>query len=230
MNIKIRKFFDEIASTYDRTNRLMTFGLDVHWRRAAARTAADSSAGPWLDVCCGTGDMTRELSKLAGPGTKIIGADFSKPMLDAALRKSYHRPVRFALTDVGMLPFPDGAFDRLTLAFATRNLHSDRETLVRVFCEFRRVLKPGGMFVNLETTGIRSRPMRALMRIYLNGCVRRIGGGISGSRPAYAYLSGSIRTFFTAGELSEILLEAGFSSVNYERLLTRVVAVHAAVK
>jgi demethylmenaquinone methyltransferase / 2-methoxy-6-polyprenyl-1,4-benzoquinol methylase len=230
MNVIIQKFFNEIASTYDLTNRLVTFGLDVHWRRAAARIAADSSAGPWLDVCCGTGDMTRELSGLAGPGTRIFGADFSKPMLDIALRKSYRNPVRFALTDAGMLPFPDGAFDRVTLAFATRNLNSDRETLVRTFREFRRVLRPGGRFVNLETTGIRSRLLRTLVRIYLEGFVRRLGGRISGSKPAYAYLAGSIGTFYTAGKLNEILLEAGFSSVTHRRLSPLVVAVHSAVK
>lgn len=230
MNFKIRKFFNEIASTYDLTNRLVTFGLDVHWRRAAARIAADSSAGPWLDACCGTGDMTRELSGLAGPGTLIFGADFSRPMIDLALRKSYRLPVRFALTDAGTLPFADGTFDRVTIAFATRNLHSDRETLVRTFREFRRVLKPDGIFVNLETTGIRSRFLRTLVRIYLEGFVRGIGGRLSGSTPAYAYLAGSIRTFYTAGELDEILLEAGFSSVTHKRLMTRVVAVHAAVK
>jgi demethylmenaquinone methyltransferase/2-methoxy-6-polyprenyl-1,4-benzoquinol methylase len=174
--------------------------------------------------------MMLELSGLAGPCTRIIGADFSMPMLDIAIRKPYRVPVVFTLADVGMLPFREAAFDRVTLCFATRNLNSDRETLVRTFREFRRVLKPGGRFVNLETTGIRSRPLRTLVRVYLEGWVKRLGGRISGSRPAYAYLSGSIGTFYTAGELDEILLEAGFSSVIHKRLLTRVVAVHAAAR
>jgi demethylmenaquinone methyltransferase/2-methoxy-6-polyprenyl-1,4-benzoquinol methylase len=229
MNTKIRKFFNEIASTYDLTNRLMTFGLDVHWRRRAARIAAQPGKGLWLDVCCGTGDMIRELSGIAKPGTRIVGADFSKSMLDIALRKTYQGPVHFMLSDVLTLPFPDHTFDRVTLAFATRNLHLDRESLVSAFREFRRVLKPGGRFVNLETTGIRSRLIRALMRIYLDRFVGRIAGFISGSKPAYAYLAGSIRTFYSAKELRNLLLEAGFSSVEFRKLFPAVVAVHVAV-
>jgi demethylmenaquinone methyltransferase/2-methoxy-6-polyprenyl-1,4-benzoquinol methylase len=230
MKKEIKKLFTEIASTYDLTNRLATFGLDVLWRRRAARIAAESGGLLWLDVCCGTGDLTRELSALAEPGTGIFGADFSKPMLDIALRKPYRRPVRFLLSDAGKLPFPDCTFDCVTLGFATRNLHSDGEALIRAFREFRRVLKPGGRFLNLETTGILSRLMRTVVRIYLDGFVRTIGGRLSGSKPAYAYLAGSIRTFYTAGELKKILSEAGFSSVVFKRLLTRVVAVHVAVR
>jgi demethylmenaquinone methyltransferase/2-methoxy-6-polyprenyl-1,4-benzoquinol methylase len=146
MKNKINKFFSEIASTYDLTNRLMTFGLDVFWRRRAARIAAESGGSLWLDVCCGTGDMIRELSGFAEPGTRIFGADFSKPMLDLAVRKPYQGPVRFVLSDVQTLPFPDCTFDCITIGFATRNLHSDRESLVRAFREFRHVLKPGGRF------------------------------------------------------------------------------------
>lgn len=230
MNPKIRTFFSEIASTYDLTNRLMTFGLDVYWRRRAARIVAESGGSLWLDVCCGTGDMTRELSGLSEPGTRIFGADFSKPMLDLAVRKPTKGPVRLVLSDVQTLPFPDGTFDCVTIGFATRNLHSDRESLVRAFREFCRVLKPGGRFLNLETTGIRSPMMRILIRIYLDGCVKVMGGRVSGSKPAYSYLAGSIRTFYTAGELKEILLNAGFSSVYFKRLPTCLVAVHVAVK
>ena len=116
MNPKIRILFSEIASTYDLTNRLMTFGLDVFWRRRAARIAAESGGSLWLDVCCGTGDMIRELSGFAEPGTRIFGADFSKPMLDLALRKPCRGPVRFVLSDARTLPFPDGAFDCVTKA------------------------------------------------------------------------------------------------------------------
>ncbi len=230
MNNKIRKFFNEIAPTYDLMNRFMTLGLDIRWRRGAARIAAASADGFWLDVCCGTGDMIRQLSETAAPGTRIFGADFSKPMLDLAVRKSAGRAVRIVLSDVRTLPFPDRTFDRVTLAFATRNLHSDRESLLRAFREFRRVLKPSGKFVNLETTGIRSRPMRILVRIYLDGCVRAIGGRVSGSKPAYAYLAGSIRTFYDAEELRNLMLEAGFSSAAFRKLFPAVVAVHTAVK
>jgi len=230
MNTEIKKLFNGIAPVYDLTNRLMTFGLDVRWRRTAARTAAASAKGPWLDVCCGTGGMLGELSSAAGPGTVIIGADFSMPMLDIALRKPFHGPVRFVLSDVRSLPFQDGCFDRVTLAFATRNLHSEPESLISAFREFQRVLKPGGKFVNLETTGIRSRLPGILVRIYLDGVVRGIAGLLSGSRPAYAYLADSIRTFYSAEELKNLLMDAGFSIVEFRKLFPAVVALHTAIK
>jgi demethylmenaquinone methyltransferase / 2-methoxy-6-polyprenyl-1,4-benzoquinol methylase len=229
-NRPLREIFGEVAGTYERVNRVLTLGLDRPWRRAAAKRAARGGGTRWLDVCSGTGEMAENLSRRAAADVEIVALDFSRPMLTRARAKSMARPVEFVLGDVKRLPFPDGAFDLVTISFATRNINLSRQVLTATCAEFLRVLRPGGRFVNLETSQPGSRIVRALFHSYVKLLVKRVGTKISGSRAGYAYLSTTIPRFYGAEELTGILREAGFASVSCKRLFFGAAAIHTSVK
>jgi demethylmenaquinone methyltransferase/2-methoxy-6-polyprenyl-1,4-benzoquinol methylase len=224
----LRELYTELAGTYEKTNRVLTLGLDRAWRRKAARQAARGGGAAWFDVCAGTGEMAQALSRLAPAGTRIVALDFSLPMLSCARSKAMAAPTAFVLGDVKKLPLADASVDLVTVSFATRNLHLSRDVLIATFREFRRVLRPGGRFMNLETSQPRLRIVRALFHAYAAVVVRRVGHRLSGSRAGYAYLAASMRTFYAAPELAAILGEAGFFPVKITPLLFGAAAVHLA--
>jgi demethylmenaquinone methyltransferase / 2-methoxy-6-polyprenyl-1,4-benzoquinol methylase len=227
----LRDIFAGLASTYERVNHVLTLGRDVGWRRAAARDAVRGGGSLWLDVCSGTGDMARELRRRAEPGTRIVALDFCRPMLaESVARPPQGGSFEFVLADVRALPFPEGAFDLITISFATRNINLSPPILEETFREFRRVLKPGGRFVNLETSQPGTRWMRFFFRAYVKAVVRTVGRRISGSDAGYVYLSSSMRQFYSAEDLATILGRAGFARVSFRRLLFGAAAVHRAAK
>jgi len=226
----LRDLYTELADTYERTNRILTLGLDRIWRRRAARRAAAGGGGLWLDVCSGTGEMAQDLSRRAPAGARIVAADFSREMLAYARTKSFAVPVVFVLADVKRLPLPDASVDLVTVSFATRNLTPSRDVLAATFCEFFRVLKPGGRFMNLETSQPRNAVVRMLFHAYAALVVKRLGFRLSGSRAGYAYLAASMRGFYGAAELAVILGEAGFAPVTAAPLMFGASAIHLALK
>jgi demethylmenaquinone methyltransferase/2-methoxy-6-polyprenyl-1,4-benzoquinol methylase len=230
MSDRLKDLFAEVAPTYERANQVLTLGLDRRWRRAAARWAARAGGRLWLDVCSGSGDMARALLHHAGRETRVIAVDFCLPMLRQALDPE-REPRPLAVSgNVCRLPFPEGIFDLVTLAFGTRNLNLSRPVLGDTFREFHRVLKPGGIFINVETSQPRSRIIRSLFHAYVKAAVRPIGSRISGSLPGYAYLASSIPKFYSAESLASLLEEAGFSDVTWKRLFLGAAAVHLAEK
>jgi len=225
----VREIFAEVPRTYERANRVLTFGFDGAWRRSAARAAAEAGGSAWLDVCTGTGDMAVALERrMSGRGI-VVGADFSRPMLRKAAERSRGRAIALVEAAAGSLPFRDGTFDLVTMSFATRNCNTSRGALIGVFAELRRVLRPGGILLNLETSQPPSGVVRALFHRYARSGVARIGRFISGSRAGYAYLSYTLSRFYDADELASVIAEAGFSSVSYRRLTLGVAALHRAV-
>ncbi len=226
----IKKIFCKIPDSYELVNHVLTLGLDIRWRSRAARAAAIAGGERWLDVCSGTGEMAALLHGSAGHGTVVVAVDFSPPMLSKVRDKPGGDAVLPCIGDVRTLPFPDDAFDLVTISFATRNLNSDRTVLLECFREFRRVLKPGARFVNLETSQPPLKAVRKLFHMYVRLTVRRVGSMLSGSPEAYAYLSHTIPRFFNAEELSSLLSEAGFSTVRFSRMSLGISAVHTAVK
>lgn len=229
-NRPLQEIFGEVAETYELVNRVLTLGLDRPWRRTAAKRAVRDRGTRWLDVCSGTGEMAQELSRRAGGGVEIVALDFSLQMLSRARAKVMARPVAFVMGDVKRLPFPDGTFDLVTISFATRNINLSREVLTATYAEFRRVLRPGGRFVNLETSQPRRRIVRSLFHAYIKVIVKRVGTRISGSRAGYAYLATTIPRFYGAVELAGILKDAGFASVAVKPLLLGAAAIHIARK
>ncbi len=230
MNRPLQEIYAEIADGYEAVNRVLTLGLDRGWRRRAARRAAAGGGILWLDVCSGTGEMAQNLSRLAPAGTRLVALDFSWPMLSHGRTRILDAPTVFALGEAAHLPFPDNCYDLITISFATRNVNLSREILTATFGEFLRALKPGGRFMNLETSQPRNSLIRGLFHLYADLVVRRVGRRLSGSRSGYAYLAASMRNFYGAGELAAILRAAGFASVSVKRLLFGAAAVHLAHK
>lgn len=226
----VRKIYSEVADTYELVNHVLTLGLDIYWRKKAARIAASADGRTWLDVCSGTGEMAQNLSRHAEEGVKIISVDFSAPMLSKAKKKKNHADISFVEAEARRLPFPDETVDLVTISFATRNISSSQDYLTSHLREFRRVLRQGGRFVNLETSQPSSWLLRRFFRFYVNLVVKPIGTLISGSNAGYSYLSFTIPRFYPADELSTIINQAGFSKVQYIKLFFGAAAIHIAEK
>jgi demethylmenaquinone methyltransferase / 2-methoxy-6-polyprenyl-1,4-benzoquinol methylase len=226
----IRKIFSEVPHSYELVNHILTLGLDIFWRRKAAKIAATGGGGMWMDICSGTGEMTFYLSRLAPERTQVFVVDFALPMVEHALKKKDAHKIFFILSDINALPFPDKTFDLVTISFATRNINLNREGLLQSLQEIKRILKSKGRFVSLETSQPSSSLIRKLFHIYVRLAIKPIGQIISSSKSAYTYLSFTIPRFYSAEEFAEILLQAGFAQVTFKRELFGVAAVHKAVK
>jgi len=226
----IKKIFAEVPATYERINHILTLGLDTVWRKRIAKLASTIKPETCVDMCSGTGETAAYLSKYLPQETKITAVDFSPEMLAEAKKKPMAHKVEFVISDIKNLPFPDNQFDLVTMSFATRNINLDKETLTSSFAEYYRVLKPGGHFINLETSQPPNAIIRKLVHLYINIFIKRIGQKISGSKTGYAYLANSIPRFYSAEELAQIMKDAKFEKVNFKRLLFGVAAIHHAVK
>ena len=230
-NSFVQEVFSEVPETYERVNAVLTLGMDGLWRRKAARLAAENAKpGMWADMCTGTGETAMYLCRLAPTETKVHAVDFSEPMMAEARKKKEADRIEFVLADVKNLPFPDNHFDLLTISFATRNLNLNKETLTSTFAEFLRVLKPGGLFVNLETSQPSSAIVKAGFHLYTKLFVKQLGSKLSGSELGYSYLSKTIPRFYPAPILTDILKDAGFNKVTQKRLMFGVTAIHMAWK
>ncbi|MCM2267177.1 MAG: ubiquinone/menaquinone biosynthesis methyltransferase [Elusimicrobiales bacterium] len=227
--LAIAGFYDGIYLFYELVNSLLTFGLDLYWRARAARLAvrAAPAARLALDVCCGTGDFSRALQKAFGPGLAVTGTDLSEAMLSVARAKT--PGAAFLKAEAKELPFPDGSFDLVTISFATRNLNIDRPLLLAALREFRRVLKPGGVFLQVETTQPANPVLRFLMHAYVRLVIGLLNLLSPKSRSSYTFLKNTILNFYPAAAFDGVLLEAGFTSASHTILCPGPVAVHTAV-
>jgi demethylmenaquinone methyltransferase/2-methoxy-6-polyprenyl-1,4-benzoquinol methylase len=204
--------------------------LDIFWRRKAAKIAVEGRGSKLLDICTGTGETAVNLLHSIDDGTMVVAADFSEPMIRKLAEKPESNRILLTLADASSLPFPDDTFDAITISFATRNISVSQDFRTKCFSEFHRVLKPGGLLVNIETSQPPSRFIRRLFHSYVRAFVRPMANVISGSKASYAYLMNSIINFCDAKELSDSILQAGFSQVEFDLLLFGIVAVHKATK
>ena len=225
----IQRMYTRIDHGYELVNHLFSLWLDVRWRAVAARQAAERGGARWLDLCTGTGEMAAALSRRAPPGTQVVALDFSAPMLHRARAKRDATDVGFVLGDAGRLPFGDGAFDLVTISFATRNLRG-AGPLETFFSEVHRVLAPGGSFVHLETSQPEGDLTGRLFRGYVRAAVTPIGRLVTGAAGPYRFLTTSVLRFHGARELTDILEESGFDEVTVDPMLLGAVAIHHAVK
>lgn len=214
----VRGMFDRIAPVYDVMNHVMTAGLDRRWRKLAVREVV------WpgdrvLDACCGTGDLAVEAERHGG---RVVGLDFSEPMLERARRKS--GAIEWVQGDALALPFGDGEFDAATVGFGVRNL-ADLEGGLR---ELARVLRPGGKLAVLEITRPRG-VMKPFFRLWFDVVVPFLGRVLPGGK-AYTYLPASVRRFPGPDDLSALFERAGFESVRYRLLGGGIVALHVGEK
>ena len=230
MNLKLRELYDLLPPSYELINSIMTLGMDKSWRRRTVELAKDDSPPDTeqfcLDLCCGTGDTIVELKRLL-PSASIIGADFSFAMLSRAKAKEVSE-TEYTLAAAEQLPFACETFDVVTMTFATRNVKTSKQVLIKAFAEIKRVLKPDGCFVTVETSQPPSAFIGFFFRLYVRLFVTPIGLLFSGVKDGYVYLTNSILSFYKAEELSELLKDAGFSRVEYEHLLFGGIAIHRA--
>jgi demethylmenaquinone methyltransferase / 2-methoxy-6-polyprenyl-1,4-benzoquinol methylase len=220
--------FDRVAARYDLLNSLMSAGLHHRWRERAADQAQLGPGDAALDVCCGTGDLTLELAGRVAPDGRVVGCDFSEPMLDLARDKARGRGapgVRFEWADALNLPYDAGRFDAVTVGFGVRNF-ADRDRGLR---EMARVLRPGGRLVVLEFTRPRRPPFSTFYSLWFDR-IAPILGRISDDPEAYAYLAESVRSFPAPRGLAEKMdRAAGLERIRYTILAGGIVTIHTGI-
>jgi demethylmenaquinone methyltransferase/2-methoxy-6-polyprenyl-1,4-benzoquinol methylase len=205
----IRKMFDSIAPTYDFLNRLLSFGIDRTWRNHVARLAGDFKNKILLDVCSGTGDLSKVFIKKEA---RVVSLDFSIEMLLIGRNKGWLKN-ELITGDASVLPFKKSAFDFLTIAFGIRNIPD----IERFLSESARVLKKDGKLLILELTRPENKFYGFLYKFYLGMLLPFIGGIISRDRNAYKYLAKTIETFIDPDTLAQMIISKGFSEVKLIR-------------
>lgn len=219
--------FDKISGIYDRLNRIISLGLDVGWRKKIIRMALDARPVAALDVATGTGDLA---VALGASGVAVTAIDLSPMMIEQAnvkiAKHGLQDSVKALVADCESLPFSEGSFDVATVAFGIRNF----ENLERGLLEIRRVLRPGGRFLILET----SVPANPLVRLgyyaYCRAFLPLVGRLFSKDENAYSYLSRSAKVFPHGAALNEILEAQGFAKVENRPQSLGVVSIYRAEK
>jgi demethylmenaquinone methyltransferase/2-methoxy-6-polyprenyl-1,4-benzoquinol methylase len=198
---RVREMFDQIAPRYELVNHVMTMGMDSRWRRRAVRDLRLPPGSTVLDVATGTGDFARELRR---QDLRAVGVDLSFGMLAAGGDESRVQ------ADASELPFEDASFDGVTCGYGLRNFTD----LAACLGEMARVTRPGGRICLLELAEPRSVPWRWGFRVWFRRIVPLVGSVLSDAA-AYRYLPASTAYLPDADALSEMLRDAGYSSVNH---------------
>jgi len=220
--------FNKIARTYDFINRLITFGMDVNWRKHLISHIPDS-ATQLLDIASGTMDVALTAAKKHPNLTSIVALDMAENMLDIGLEKCEKAGVnniQKKVADIHDLPFESNTFDAASVSFGIRNF----EHLDRAFSETHRVLKDDGLFLILESCQPANPFMKFFNGIYLNTWVRLMGILFSGHGDSYGYLAKSIQSFHTPQQLKLALLSAGFKNVTIRYFMFQSVQLIHATK
>lgn len=208
---QVAKMFDTISGEYDGLNRVISFGIDVKWRKKVVKIVDQTNPKSILDIATGTGDLAIALAKTNAD--KIIGLDISSGMLDIGkqkiLKEKLEKTIDMVLADSENMPFEDNTFDAITVAFGVRNF----ETLEKGLKEILRVLKPNGIFVILETSVPTKTPFKQGYKLYTKHMLPIIGKMFSKDNNAYTYLSESASVFPYGEALNNILRKTGFINV-----------------
>jgi demethylmenaquinone methyltransferase/2-methoxy-6-polyprenyl-1,4-benzoquinol methylase len=208
---QVTKMFDTISGDYDGLNRVISFGIDVKWRKKVVNIVKETNPETILDIATGTGDLAINLARTHA--RKIIGLDISSGMLDIGKekikKKGLENKIEMVLGDSENMPFEDNCFDAITVAFGVRNF----ETLENGLKEILRVLKPEGCFVILETSMPTKTPYKQGYNFYTKNILPVIGRLFSKDKSAYKYLCESASVFPYGEALNNILRKIGFISV-----------------
>ncbi|HMB64243.1 MAG TPA: bifunctional demethylmenaquinone methyltransferase/2-methoxy-6-polyprenyl-1,4-benzoquinol methylase UbiE [Eudoraea sp.] len=225
---QLRQMFDTISGKYDGLNRIISFGIDVKWRKRVVRILQAKKPVSILDIATGTGDLAIHLKDTGA--AKIIGLDISPGMLQVGRKKVADRKlqdtINMVLGDSEDLQFPDRHFDAVTVAFGVRNF----ENLEKGLSEIYRVLKPEGTLVILETSVPSRTPYRQGYRIYTRYILPLIGKLFSKDRSAYTYLSESAAVFPYGEDFNNILGKIGFIAMENRPQTFGVASIYVATK
>ncbi|MCM3361796.1 demethylmenaquinone methyltransferase [Niallia sp. Sow4_A1] len=224
---KVHNVFEKIYGNYDRMNSLISFQQHKLWRKDTMKRMNVPKGSACLDVCCGTADWTISLAEQVGPNGEVIGLDFSENMLSIGKQKTAeYKNIQLIHGNAMELPFADNHFDFVTIGFGLRNV-PDYLTVLK---EMRRVVKPGGMVVCLET----SQPTMPIFRqgyyMYFRYIMPIFGKLFAKSYKEYSWLQESARDFPGMKELAMMFEEAGLKRVGYKAYFGGVAAVHFGYK
>jgi demethylmenaquinone methyltransferase / 2-methoxy-6-polyprenyl-1,4-benzoquinol methylase len=226
---QIREMFDTIAPRYDFLNHLLSFGIDIRWRKAAIAGIGCRDGGIILDIATGTGDMALAAAEAVNQSARIVGLDFCENMIRIARTKvaatAYRDRISFGVASCEALPFRDNTFDAATIAFGIRNV-VDRGMGLR---EILRVLTPGGRLVILEFSNPKSTITRTAYHFYLCRLLPFIGGIFSDSR-AYRYLPDTVLEFPDQDDFKKMMSAAGFEKTRHADYSFGIVTVYVGEK
>jgi len=227
---QVARMFDGISGRYDLLNRLLSMGIDIRWRRVALRMLRERGLpARVLDVATGTADLALALATDL-PEAEVIGVDLSEGMLGVGRQKvernGLRSRVRLEQADAENLPFEDGSFDAVTVAFGVRNF----ENLDKGLGELQRVLRPGGHLMVLEFSRPTSPLVKGLMNLYSRSLMPALGGWLSKDRAAYAYLPASVQVFPEGDAFEQRLKQAGLQPLRQRRLSMGISSVYIARK
>lgn len=225
---QVTQMFDTISGNYDGLNRVISFGIDIKWRKKVLNLVAARNPNNILDIATGTGDLAILMAQTNA--TKIIGLDISSGMLEVGkkkiLDKKLENKIEMIVGDSENMPFPDNYFDAITVSFGIRNF----ETLDKGLAEILRVLKPNGIFVILETSNPTKTPYKQGYKFYTKNILPIIGKIFSKDDVAYGYLSESASVFPFGEVLNNILRKIGFIEVQDMPQTFGVATIYTATK
>ena len=225
---QVAQMFDNISGNYDNLNRVISFGIDIKWRKKVLKIVSDKKPKVILDIATGTGDLAILMAQTNAE--KIIGLDISAGMLEVGKKKIAEKGlsnlIDMVLGDSEKIPFEDNYFDAITVGFGVRNF----ENLEKGFAEILRVLKPNGVFVILETSVPDKTPYKQGYVFYTKYILPLIGKLFSKDNAAYGYLSESASVFPFGEALNNILRKIGFINVTALPQTFGVATIYSASK
>ena len=225
---QVATMFNNISKNYDDLNRVISFGIDISWRKKVVQIVSKNNPQQILDIATGTGDLALMMSTLGSE--KIIGLDISEGMLAVGKEKiskaQLNDKIEMVVGDSEDIPYADNTFDAITVSFGVRNFAN----LDKGLSEIRRVLKPKGTLVVLETSNPTKFPFKQGYKFYTSFILPVIGKLFSKDKIAYSYLSESAN-FFPFGEaFNNILKKNGFINITHTPVTFGVAIIYSASK
>lgn len=224
---RVRGVFDSVASKYDVMNDLMSGGLHRAWKAYTVMVANLKEGDKVLDIAGGTGDLSMAFSKKVGATGTVVHTDINEAMLRVGRDRLTDKGILLPtlVCDAEKLPFPDGHFNLVSVAFGLRNM-THKEVALK---EMNRVLKPGGKLLVLEFSKV-AKPLEKAYDWYSFNILPKMGSMVAGDPDSYRYLAESIRMHPGQEELKALMQQAGFGHVDYHNMSAGIVALHVGIK
>ncbi len=225
-SVYVEQMFNKIAQKYDLFNDIITFGMHRQWKRFVARQTDLHDEQSCLDLCCGTGDIAREVLRQY-PSSKVTGLDFSEEMLNIAESKNTSEiAVKYVPGDAMNIPFQDAVFDAVTIGYGMRNV----QDISQFLREILRVLKPEGVLVSLDVGKVRIPILAELNHFYFFHIVPLIGKLLMPGEEIFKYLPESSLEYPNQDSLKNLMIETGFQKVEFHNFVFGGSTVHVAYK
>jgi demethylmenaquinone methyltransferase/2-methoxy-6-polyprenyl-1,4-benzoquinol methylase len=223
----VRGVFDSVASKYDVMNDLMSMGLHRVWKAYTVQVANLKEGDQVLDIAGGTGDLSMAFAKKVGATGRVVHTDINEAMLSTGRDRLVDQGLALPtlVCDAEKLPFPDGHFNVVSVAFGLRNM-THKDVALKEMC---RVLKPGGKMLVLEFSKV-AKPLEKAYDWYSFKILPNLGKLVAGDADSYRYLAESIRMHPGQQELKTLMKNAGFGHVDFHNLSAGVVALHLGIK